>query len=304
MRNYFVNTMIECARRDPSVVLLMAEVGFSVVEPFEEEFPDRFYNTGISEQNLVLTAAGMAVAGMHPVAYSMAAFLPSRAFEMIKVSVCYQNLPVIILSIGSGLSYGELGATHHAIEESALMRSLPNLNVVFPSNGYELRDALTYALKDNRPYYISFPKAPAPDVNEHVFEFGKAAKYRIGNDGAILAVGFSVNNAIKAADILSQRGINISVYGVHTVKPLDKEAVIEAAKTKNIFVVDEHNYSAGIGGDIARIILESGIQIAKYHEISIPDCFADNVAKYPELLDMYNLSVERIAVEIENFYKR
>lgn len=303
MRNYFVNTMIECAKEDPSVALLMAEVGFSVVEPFEKEFPNRFFNTGISEQNLVLTAAGMAVAGMHPVAYSMASFLPSRAFEMIKVSVCYQNLPVIILSIGSGLSYGELGSTHHSIEESALMRSLPNLNVVFPSNGKELGNVLKYALRDNKPYYISFPKAPAPNADEHVFEFGKAVKWRKGKDGAIIAVGFSVNNAIIASDMLKEKGLDIAVYGLHTVKPLDKQAIIEAAKTKNIFVVDEHNYAAGIGGEIARLILEDGVKINKYHEFSIPDCFVDNVSRYSELLDMYNLSAERITIEIESCYK-
>ena len=155
MRNSFLNAITECARQDERVALLMAEVGFSVVEPFEKEFPNRFYNTGIAEQNLVATSAGMAVAGMRPIAYSMSSFLATRAFEQIKVSVCYQNVPVILISTGSGLSYGEMGSTHHAIEESDILRSLPNLKVAFPSDGYELSETIKYALSQDSPFFIS-----------------------------------------------------------------------------------------------------------------------------------------------------
>ena len=299
MRKSFVDTMIECAREDENVVLLMAEVGFSVVEPFEKEFPNRFFNTGIAEQNLVLTAAGMALKGLRPVAYSMSAFLDSRAFEQIKVSVAYQNLPVVLISVGSGLSYGEMGSTHHAIEESAIMRSLPNLNVVFPSNAVELRGALKKALSDNKPYYISYPKAMAPETKEYPFEPGKAVCHREGKDGSILAFGFSVNDAIAASDILKDKGLNIGVYGFHTVKPLDREAICKAAATGNIFVVDEHNYSAGMGGETARILLENKIKIDNFVDISVPDCFQDVVARYAEMKEMYSLDAKGIAEKIE-----
>lgn len=298
MRNSFINTMIDCARKDDKAALLMAEVGFSVVEPFEKEFPDRFYNTGIAEQNLVLTAAGMAVAGMKPVAYSMSAFLASRAFEQIKVSICYQNLPVILLSNGTGLSYGEMGSTHHAIEESAIMRSLPNLTVEFPSDGAELRDVLQYAFGAGKPFYISFPKLPDPKLPGHVYENGKIVEYRTGGDGTIFAVGCNVKQAVEAAAQLADQGYSIGVYGIHTVKPLDVEALLKGARTENIFVVDEHQRCGGIGGEIARIFLEHGASLKTYKEFSIPDTFVHTVARYPELLETYHLTSGQLAADI------
>ena len=302
MRSTFVNTMIECARKDEKVVLLMAEVGFSVVEPFEKEFPNRFFNTGIAEQNLVLTASGMAMAGMCPVAYSMSSFLPSRAYELIKVSVCYQNLPVVLVSTGTGVSYSQMGSTHHAIEESALMRSLPNMNVLFPCDKQELKDALVYALSENKPYYISYPKLPAPQVESHPFIPNKAVQYKEGKDGAILAVGFSVQEACKAADLLKEKNIDLAVYGMHTVKPLDKEMILEAGKTGNVFVVDEHQSCCGIGAEVAKVLLENKVKIERFKEFSINDTFLDCVRSYNEMIDLYGINSNRIAVSIEAMY--
>lgn len=304
MRNAFINTMIECARKDERVALLMAEVGFSVVEPFEKEFPKRFFNTGIAEQNLVLTAAGMALKGMRPVAYSMSAFLASRAYEMVKVSICYQNLPVVLVSTGSGVSYGQMGSTHHAIEESVLMRSLPNMNVEFPCNARELRECIKYALNEQKPYYISFPKLPAPDGIEYEYKSGQATCYKKGKDGAIIGVGFAVNNAIKAAEVLKYRGIDLAVYGLHTVKPLDVEAIISAGKTGSIFVVDEQQTCGGIGAEIAKILIENSIKVERFKEFSIKDIFLDSVMSYEEILDAYDLSAKKIEIKIEEMYKR
>ena len=298
MRNAFVNTLIDCARQDPAVALLMAEVGFSVVEPFEKEFPSRFYNTGIAEQNLVLTAAGMALEGRRPVAYSMSAFLASRAFELIKVSVCYQDLPVVLASIGTGLSYSELGATHHATEESALMRALPNLNVFFPADGAELSEALRFALRAEHPSYISFPKLPDKPLPAHPFEMGKAVRYRDGGDGAVLAIGHSVVEALAAAQALEQQGIRLSVYGFHTVKPFDRSAVLEACATGSLFVVDEHQQCAGIAGEAAKAVLEGGKTLRHFCDYSIPDCFSDHVARYAQMQEEYGLSAARLAQRI------
>jgi transketolase len=298
MRNAFVNTLVEAAESDRRVALLMAEVGFSVVEPFEKKFPARFFNTGIAEQNLILTAAGMAMDGMRPVAYSMSCFLPSRAFEQIKVSVCYQNAPVTIAAIGAGMSYGEMGPTHHATEESALMRVLPNLTVIFPSDGAELASALRYSINADSPTYISFQKAPSPKLPAHGFEKGKAVRYRKGRDGAIMAVGMAVFEALAAYESLSVKGLDLSVYGIHTVKPLDEVAIMEAGKTENVFVVDEHQNYAGVAGDIASLILESGAGVKRFCDISIKDKFAPKVARYPELLDQSGLSAAKIAETI------
>ncbi|MDR1965482.1 MAG: hypothetical protein LBQ36_02120 [Synergistaceae bacterium] len=303
MRNAFANTLIEMAERDPRVALLMAEVGFSVVEPFEKKFPDRFYNTGIAEQSLILTAAGMAIAGMRPVAYSMSCFLPSRAFEQIKVSVCYQDAPVTIVGIGAGMSYGEMGPTHHATEESALMRALPNMTVIFPSDAGELAEALRWAINSDHPAYVSFRKAPSPKLPEHGFDAMRAVPYRSGKDGAILAVGMSVAEALAAADALAAKGFGLSVWGLHTVKPLDEEAVLAACETENIFVLDEHQGWAGTAGDIASLILESGKRVRRFRDISIRGGFAGKVARYPELIEQFGLDATSVAENIASAFE-
>jgi transketolase len=304
MRNAFINTLIELAGADPRVALLMAEVGFSVVEPFEEKFPERFYNTGIAEQNLILVAAGMAMAGMRPVAYSMSCFLPSRAFEQIKVSVCYQDAPVTIVAQGAGMSYGELGPTHHATEESALMRSLPNMTVVFPADPGELASALRHSVASGRPSYVSFQKAPAPRLPEHDFEIGRAVRYKTGRDGVILAVGMIAGDALLASELLAARGLDVGVFGIHTVKPLDVDAIMDAASTGSVFVADEHQSHAGVAGDAARVILAGGRPVRRFADLSINDEFAPRVARYPELLEQYGLTAARMAERVASAFGR
>jgi transketolase len=301
MRNAFMQALLSSAEEDSRVVLLMAEVGFSVVEPFEKKFPDRFFNTGIAEQSLVVTAAGMAVAGMRPIAYSMSSFLPTRAFEQIKVSLCYQKLPVTLVSVGTGLSYGEMGPTHHAAEESALMRALPNMTVIFPSDATDLGEAIKWATRhDGGPVYISFPKAPAPALPAHDFIPGKAVKYRTGSDGALFAVGLMADTALKAAELLDEKNIHLSVYGLHTVKPLDETAVTEAAATGSVFVLDEHY--AGTGDAIASSILKQGCPIKRFADFSLPDTFPDKVLRYREMLEEYSLTEGKIADRIAAMY--
>lgn len=298
MRNAFLQAMLEGAAADERVSLLMAETGFSVVEPFQQRFPDRFYNTGIAEQDLVSVAAGMALGGLRPVAYSMSAFLPSRGFEQIKIDVCYQDLPVVLVSTGTGLSYGNLGATHHAAEESALMRALPNLTVFFPACGEELGEMFRYGLKSEHPTYISMPKAASPKLPEHQFVPGRPVCYRTGADGTIFAVGHSAAEALQAAEQLERQGVHMSVYGLHTLKPLDAGEICTAAGTSRVFVVEEQQRSAGVGGDIARILLEGGAQLKTFRSFAVPDQFAGPVLSWQEQAEEYGLSGGRLAQNI------
>lgn len=295
MRNAFLQAMLEGAAADGRVALLMAETGFSVVEPFQKQFPDRFYNTGIAEQDLVSIAAGMALGGLRPVAYSMSAFLPSRAFGQVKIDVCYQDLPVVLVGTGTGLSYGGMGATHHAAEEGALMRTLPNLTVVFPACGEELGGALRYALASDHPTYISIPKAPSPQLPEHAFVPGKPVRYRTGEDGTLFAVGHSVAQALKAAEELEAQGVRLGVYGLHTLKPLDAQELCAAAGTGRAFVVEEQQRSAGVGGEIARILLEGAVPLRVFRSFAIPDQFAGPVLSWQEQAEAYGLSAGRLA---------
>lgn len=303
MRSAFLQAILEGAAADERVALLMAEVGFSVVEPFQKQFPERFYNTGIAEQDLVSIAAGMALGGMRPVAYSMSAFLPSRAFEQIKIDVCYQDLPVVLVSTGTGLSYGNLGATHHATEEGALMRALPNLTVFFPACGEELREMFRYALKSEHPTYISMPKTASPELPEHEFVPGRPVCYRWGADGTIFAVGHSVTEATRAAEQLEKQNVDVSVYGLHTLKPLDAQEICAAAGTGRVFVVEEQQRSSGVGGEIARLMLEGGAQVKAFRSFAIPDEFAGPVLSWQEQAETYGLSANRLAQRILNAVK-
>lgn len=304
MRSAFLQAVLEGAAADGRMTLLMAETGFSVLEPFQAQFPDRFYNTGIAEQDLVSIATGMALGGLRPVAYSMSAFLASRAFEQIKIDVCYQDLPVVLVSTGTGLSYGNLGATHHATEEGALMRTLPNLTVAFPACGEELRGALRYALASDHPTYISMPKAASPKLPEHEFIPGKPVCYRAGADGTIFAIGYSVVEALKAAEILDSQGVRLGVYGLHTLKPLDAEEICAAAGTGRVFVVEEQQRSAGMGGEIARILLEGGVRLNAFHSFAIPDRFAGPVRSWQEQAAEYGLSADGLAAGILDVVNR
>jgi len=303
MRNAFLQAMLEGAAADERVALLMAEVGFSVVEPFQKQFPDRFYNTGIAEQDLVSIAAGMALGGLRPVAYSMSAFLSSRAFEQIKIDVCYQDLPVMLVSTGTGLSYSNLGATHHATEESALMRTLPNLTVFFPACGEELREMFRYAWTSEHPAYISMPKVASPRLPKHDFVPGKPVCYQTGEDGTIFAVGYSVTDALDAAKALEVQGVQIGVYGLHTLKPLDCQAICKAAGLRRVFVLEEQQRSAGVGGEIARILLEGGVPVNLFRSFAIPDKFAGPVLTWQEQSAEYGLSADKLAQNILNAVK-
>ena len=301
MRNAFVNALIELAEEDEKLVLLMAEVGYGVVEPFQERFPERFFNTGISEQSLVLTAAGMALRGYHPIAYSMSAFLATRAFEMIKNSVCYQNLPVTLVSIGTGLSYGELGSTHHGLEDEALMTVLPNMTVMFPGDAAECRSAIRYAVKSGKPAYIGLEKVNVKDYGNEIAENPiKWRKLRAGKDGAIIACGTLRKEAMEAAELLSAKGINVSVYGVNIVKPMDCEAIDDACVTSNLFVLDEHYSKGNLAGEIAKYILEEKKDVSSFTDCSVPDAYPDYIYNYGDLKKWAGLTVSNLMSIIED----
>ena len=301
MRNIFTNTLIDIAKEDEKLVLLMAEVGYGVVEPFERLFPERFYNTGISEQNLVLTAAGMAIQGYHPVAYSMSSFLPTRAFEMIKDSICYQNLPVTLVGIGSGVSYGEMGTTHHGLEEEALMTSLPNMTVMFPADAGQCNSAIRYALKSERPTYIGLEKINVKEELQEVDDDPLSwKKIRDGLDGTILVCGTLKEEALQAAEILNTKGINVGIYSVNAVKPLDYAAIEDACDTSNLFVIDEHYSWGGFAGNLAKYILGRNKTIKNFVDFSFPDAYPDCIYHYNGLKKWAGLSVDNFVKVIED----
>jgi transketolase len=303
VRTLFVDEVTKIIREDERVVFLMSECGFSVTESLEKEFPTRFYNTGIAEQSLVGTAAGIALRGLRPIAYNMAMFLTMRAYEQIRVDVCYQNLPVLLAGVGPGLGYGAAGATHYSIEDVAIMRVLPNMTIIFPSNEVDVREAVRQALTLETPCYIGLGRAPRQftiPYTADAFQIGKAIRMTEGTDAAIFTYGSMIPIAMDVAVLLKQEGITLRVYNMHTLKPLDEDAVQEASMDCGmVFSLEEESIIGGLGGAISEYIAENdGIQ-CRFRRLGIPDVYLDRAGSYPWLLEQFGIDVPGVVKKIK-----
>lgn len=302
MRNIFVNEVHKIMAENDDVVFLTAECGFNVVEPIQNDFSERFYNTGIAEQSLVGTAAGMALRGLKPIAYTMAMFLTMRAYEQIRVDIAYQDMPVVLAGVIPGLGYGNSGPTHHVIEDAAILRVLPNMTIVYPSCEIDARAAARQSLALNKPCYIGLGRAPAdysPSYDMSEFKIGKAIVLNEGDDVAIISYGATLPNAVKAAGILVGHGISAKVINMHTIKPLDTEAVLSAAKTcKWIFTVEEENIIGGLGGAVAEYLAESVGLNCRFKRLGIPDTYGEVIGTQAYMQKEYKIDAEGIANQI------
>lgn len=302
MRNIFVDEVTKIARKDERLVFLMSECGFSVTEKFEEEFPTRFFNTGIAEQSLVGTAAGVALRGLRPIAYNMAMFLTMRAYEQIRVDVCYQQLPVILAGVGPGLGYGAAGTTHHSIEDVAIMRVLPHMTIIYPACELDVRQAARKAFEMNAPCYIGLGRAPrkfnAP-YTEADFKIGKAIKMTEGSDAAIFTYGAMIPVAMDAAAELAQRGIGLRVYNMHTIKPMDEQSVKTAADECGIiFSLEEENIIGGLGGAIAEYIAENDDVKCRFKRLGICDAYCDVVGDHAWLQHYFGIDSSSVVKKV------
>lgn len=305
MRGIFIDELCKIAAKDDRVVLLMSECGFNVVEKFEEAYPARFYNVGISEQSLVGTAAGMASRGLRPVAYNMAMFLTMRAYEMIRDDVCYQNLPVVLTGVIPGLGYGNSGTTHHTVEDCAILRVLPNITIVYPSCELDVRAAANQAFELSVPVYLGLARNTGfrMSYTADKFKIGRAIQLTEGDDCAVLACGAMVEIAMRAAEKLKAEGINLRVYNYHTVKPLDTQTIDVAAKECGaLFTLEEQSIIGGLGGAVAEYIAENGIG-CKFKRFGVADRYPDSIGTYSYLLNYYGLDAGSIADQIQKFMK-
>ncbi len=253
--------LLEAGGKNPNVVALAADLSESVrTHLFEQKFPERFFQVGVAEQNLAGVAAGLGMSGKTAFIGSFAAFSPGRNFDQIRVAVCYNNSDVKILGSHTGLTVGEDGATHQMMEDIAMMRVLPNMKVVVPSDSNEARKAVLAAANDYGPYYIRLTreKVPTYTTPDTPFEVGKAIELCEGKDIAIFGCGTVAYDCLKAAYELEKHGISASVYDFHTVKPIDKETIIRSArKTGLIMTVEEHQVAAGFGSAVCEVVSES-----------------------------------------------
>ncbi|WP_347941503.1 transketolase family protein [Peribacillus simplex] len=294
-RKGFADALIRLGEKHDNLVVLDADCAKSnMTNLYKNRFPERFFNIGISECDLVGTAAGMAVAGKVPFANAYANFLTGRAFDQMRISVCYSNNNVKIVGHNAGTSAAQEGATHLPLEDISLMRSLPRMTVIVPADAVEMEKAVEAAYYHEGPIYLRVGKLPVPIVTkkEEPFKIGKAIKYREGTDITIISTGIMLDESLKAAGELEKQGVSADLLHIHTIKPIDKEAIIaSAAKTKHVITVEEHSIIGGLGSAVAEVLSEN--QPAKLRRIGTNDRFGVS-GKMDELLDLFELRAHRI----------
>jgi transketolase len=300
MRNAFAKKITELAGQDPRVVLLSGDIGNRLFDNLKAKCPERFFNCGVAEANMIGVAAGMAMSGLRPFCYTIAPFITYRCMEQIRVDVCYHHLPVVIVGTGAGLSYAGLGATHHSCEDMGMLRLLPGLAVVAPADDREVRGALAAALSYPGPVYIRIGKKGEPSVHaaEPEFVIGKAIAMREGKDVCLLGAGTMMPVVLAAAEKLGQQGVSAYVASFHTIKPLDVKLLGEVfAKFKLVATVEEHSVLGGLGGSIAEWKAEAGAA-GKLLRFGCADEFVHETCEQEEAREHFGLTADAIAGRI------
>jgi transketolase len=298
-RDAYGEALLELGRKRDDIVVLDADLsGSTKTGKFAKAFPERFFNLGVSEQDLIGTASGLSLAGKLPFASTFAVFETGRAWEQIRQTVCYSNLNVKLVATHSGVTVGEDGASHQAIEDVALMRVLPNMKVIVPADGNETQQVIHAVTKYCGPVYVRLGRAKVPQVmpDDYTFVMGKAYSFHIGKDANIIAMGIMVSAALGAANILKENGIDAGVINMSTVKPLDTEILLKAARFCGlILTAEEHSVIGGLGGAVSEFITEN--HPAKVVRIGIRDDFGCSGSP-DELLKLYGLTADNIAKTI------
>lgn len=303
MRNKFADVIYEIGQKDDRICAIVADISpaGSMVK-FREEFPKRFINCGVAEQAMIGIAAGMALRGMRPFCYTIAAFSLYRPFEMIRVDLCYQNLPVTVIGMGAGVIYSTLGGTHHTMEDVAVASAIPNMMVLAPCDPEEMRLATRWcATESNGPVYMRLGKAGEPDLTANAiepFQVGKVRYLKKGSDIAILSYGITVAMAFDIAKQLEAQGKSVSVLSCHTIKPLDREGVQQVLESHDrVAVVEEHVPHGGLGSRVKEIAWDMGAH-CRLDCFSLKDKFIHFYGNYDELLNVHGLSVPAICARL------
>ena len=300
-RQSYGEALLELGKENKDVVVLDADLsGATKTNMFAKEFPDRFFDMGIAEQDMMSTAAGMATCKKIPYASTFAMFAAGRAYDQIRNSICYPNLNVKICATHAGITVGEDGATHQMIEDISLMRTIPNMTVISTSDDTETKWAVKKIANYPGPVYLRLARLSTPIIyNENQnFKIGKAIQIGDGIDGTVFATGVTVNEALKAQKDLSEKGINIRVIDIHTIKPIDREIIIKSAKeTKKLVSIEDHNIIGGLGSAISEVLTEE--YPAKLIRLGIKDKFGKS-GNAKDLMKYFEITSENI---IKVFYK-
>ena len=302
MRNAFADELTRLGSEDARVVMLSGDIGNRLFDKFKDKHPSRFFNCGVAEANMMGVAAGMAMNGLRPVAYTITPFVTTRCLEQIRTDVCYHEVPVTIVAVGAGLAYSGLGPTHHACEDISFLRSIPNMVVICPGDAFEVRGALRAAMRQDRPVYIRMGKKGEPVVHKGPiadFVIGKAITVEEGSDVCLLSTGNMLPEAVEAAHALKDKNLSAEVVSFHTVKPLDEEKLKQAfARFKLVATIEEHSLIGGFGAAVSEWLLDSETPHRKFLRFGTPDAFFKKSGEQEYAREVLGLTGRQIAEKI------
>lgn len=304
-RDAYGEKLVELGSKNKDIVVLDADLAKSTKTIlFKKRFPDRFFDMGVAEQNLIGTAAGLSLAGKIPFASTFAVFATGRAYDQLRNTVCYSGLNVRVVSSHAGLTVGEDGGSHQALEDIALARVLPNMAVIVPADAVETHSVLEYSIAHQGPMYIRLgrPKVPVVCEQGYKFELGKGAILRQGSDATIIACGITVALAMEAANILLEKGLDVEVINMASIKPIDSELIIQSArKTGAVVTAEEHSVIGGLGSAVAEVLVEN--LPVPVEMVGVRDMFGESGTP-EELLEKYGITSHRIVASVERAVNR
>ena len=301
----FAETLLDLAKKDKEIVVVTSDSrGSGKLTQFGKELPEQIIEVGIAEQNLVGICAGLAAVGKKVFGVSPSSFLTARSLEQIKNDIAYSNHPVTLVGISAGVSYGQLGSTHHSIHDLAVLRTINNISIVVPSDNFETKESIKEAVNYKSPLFIRFGKKPMLKIHneDDTFKIGKGVKIIEGSDVMFVTTGETAQRALLASEILHKKNISCSIINMHTIKPFDSDLFLDClSKVKAVITVEEHSENGGLGEKCASIISQSNINIA-FKIVGFPDEYMTNGSQ-SDVLDHYNMSPEKLAEIAEDILK-
>lgn len=304
-----MNSLFHLAESDPDIMLLTGDLGYGVFEKFEEQFPRQFLNIGVAEQNMIGVATGLAMEGKKIFSYSIGNFPTLRCLEQIRNDACYHELNINIVAAGGGFSYGGLGMSHHATEDLSIMRALPGVTVIAPCTDLEAGKAIKQLVTIDGVGYLRIDKSKYMEANELAesseFKIGKARALRTGCDYTLIVAGGIAEEAMEAANILSRQGIECRVISMHTIKPIDRDAILTSCKeTKGVLTIEENTLEGGLGSSVSDVCMEEYIYPRKFKKIGMNDTYSASVGSQKFLRKLYKMDKNYIIETILSWENR
>lgn len=300
MRDRFIQTLSNLAESDPRIMLITGDLGFAVLDKFRQRFPRQFINAGVAEQNMTLVATGMALEGHVVFTYSIGNFPTLRCLEMIRNDAAYHGANVKVVSIGGGFSYGQLGISHHATEDLAIMRSLPGVTSVSPTSLWEVTQATEAIVRQPGTCFLRLDKDVGPDFAEtEPFQLGRPRRLRGGRDVALFTTGGILSEVVKAADMLEREGVSASIYSVHSLNPVEAAVFIDAGRShRAVVTIEEHTIHGGLGGLVLETLADANTFPARFLRIGLDGCFSSVVGSQNYLRSHYRMDAPAIVARV------